>query len=333
MTKESAPIRSRSELSFLEQLKKDRMSRIFGPSGNTIITALDDSSISGPEHRLRDMRLAVDTAINNGTNAILGFSGMFRRHPDIAGKTAGIINLTLSTEGPYHLRKVLVDVPEQVDRLSLAGASVHVNTTSPWESEMLSILGQTAVTCDELGIPLLAHVYPRTIKDGKEYHYQDLKEKDPEAYAKLVRHGARIAADLGADIIKVPFTGTAESFRTVVESTYGVPVVMAGGPIAPVQTFIEEAHAAIEAGARGIAVGRNYFERPFEFKDEDELVLIALYRVVHMGQTAKYALAVAESINFGRKLSELKKLSQEELDDLNDLASPRSYNPFFALFR
>lgn len=313
------------------ELKRERLAKLFGPSGNTVIAALDDSAISGPEIGLRDMGLAISTATANGVNAILGFPGMFERYHDLAGDTPGVLNITLSTEGPHHLNKVLIADVEDVDRLGLTAVSVHVNTTSPWEPEQLRILGQTAAKCRELGVPLLAHMYPRTLTDGREDHYLSdadlVTEGGVEAYAKRVRHAARIAADLGADIIKSPWTGSAESFATVVESTYGLPVVMAGGAKTDVPAFLEKAHAAMEAGARGIAVGRNFFQQ--EYTGENERILVALYRIVHQGSSVRNALLAAEAIVGSR---EQQEFIAKGFDPEHPTSEPvqRSYYPVFS---
>jgi DhnA family fructose-bisphosphate aldolase class Ia len=283
------------------------LARIFdAESHNTVILALDDSAISGPEDGLRDMESAISKGTHDGVNAILGFYGMFRANREVLGETPGILNLTLSTTGPAHLDKVEVGDIEQVAELGLAGVSVHVNTTSPHEGNMLSILGKTARRANQLGIPLLAHMYPRTIINGKEDHYDDVRKQDPENYAKLVRHGARIAADLGADIIKVPWTGTPDSFHTVTESTYGLPVVMAGGPMTGVMEFLHTAKSAMESGARGIAVGRNFFKQPFI--DEDEIVLLALYDIVQRNLDVGMAAFRGEAIMLSRTAERLTKL-------------------------
>ncbi len=329
MAKEDAPIRHNSEVSNPEQRRKERLARIFGPSGKTVIAALDDSAISGPEAGLRDMEAAIKKATRNEVNGILGFPGMFQRYGGLVGDTASILNITLSTEGPHHLRKVPVATVEEVDQLGLTAVSVHVNTTSPYEPEMLQILGKTAGECRRLGVPLLAHMYPRTLKDGKEDHYlhaaDTVSEEGINEYAKKVRHAARIAADLGADIIKSPWTGSAESFHTVVESTYGLPVVMAGGALIEVPEFLNKAHDAMEAGAKGIAVGRNFFQQPYP--GEDDRVLIALYRIVHKGESVEQALVAAEFIAMGRESREYHEagFSTEPL-----ILGPRSYTPFFS---
>ena len=65
-------------------------------------------------------------------------------------------------------------------------------------------------------MPLLAMMYMRGPKVKNGYD------------VSVVKHAARVGAELGADIVKVPYTGSPESFREVVEGCF-VPVVIAGG--------------------------------------------------------------------------------------------------------
>jgi len=76
------------------------------------------------------------------------------------------------------------------------------------------------------------------------------KTSDPE----LVRTGARIAAELGADVLKVFFT---EDFSSVIEGC-SVPVILAGGP--KNLDVLSMAKSAKESGAKGLAFGRNVFQ-------------------------------------------------------------------------
>lgn len=261
-------------------------------SGNTVIVAVDCSSISGPEDGLRDIKSSLEKAEKNGANAILGLPGMFRAYPDSFDDMQFISNITLSTEGPNHLDKVKVGDVRYAAKSGMTAVSVHVNMTAPTESVMLQTLAEAGQECDELDMPLLAHMYPRRIVDGREDRYQDLKSEDPEAYAKLVRHGARVAVDLGATVVKVPWTGTKESFRTVCESTYGLPVVMAGGSLVPIAEFLQVARNAMDAGARGVAVGSNFYMRPEN--GEDEFFLRALCHIVHDGLSVDDAMTRAK---------------------------------------
>jgi class I fructose-bisphosphate aldolase len=71
---------------------------------------------------------------------------------------------------------------------------------------------------------------------------------------------ARIAYDLGAHIIKIAFPGEERTKRLVNELK--VPLVIAGGPLSgePADT-VDAVAQTIRAGARGVIVGRNIWQR------------------------------------------------------------------------
>jgi hypothetical protein len=72
-----------------------------------------------------------------------------------------------------------------------------------------------------------------------------------ELFLKLVKHAARVGAELGADIVKVPYTGSPETFREVVEGCF-VPVVIAGGEkMETDQDVLEMVEGSVKAGGAG----------------------------------------------------------------------------------
>jgi DhnA family fructose-bisphosphate aldolase class Ia len=77
--------------------------------------------------------------------------------------------------------------------------------------------------------------------------------------ADRIAHGARVAAELGADIVKVPYTGSVDSFRKVVAGCFA-PVVIAGGERGGWRDVRATVVGAIEAGAVGVCIGRNVFQ-------------------------------------------------------------------------
>jgi fructose-bisphosphate aldolase/2-amino-3,7-dideoxy-D-threo-hept-6-ulosonate synthase len=94
---------------------------------------------------------------------------------------------------------------------------------------------------------LLAMMYPR----GKKVTEEHLVDH--------VKLAARVAAELGADIVKTVYTGDPESFREVTRGC-PVPVVVAGGSKTDVQSTFELIEGAMLGGAAGISIGRNAFQ-------------------------------------------------------------------------
>ncbi|MCX9075758.1 MAG: 2-amino-3,7-dideoxy-D-threo-hept-6-ulosonate synthase, partial [Candidatus Methanoperedens sp.] len=161
---------------------------------------------------------------------------------------------------------VQVCTVEEAIKMGADAVSVHINIGSLTEAEQLKKLGCVAEQCDTWGMPLIAMMYPR----GK-----DIKNQND---AELVAHVARVGAELGADIIKTNFTGDKDTFRKVVEGC-PVPVVMAGGPKTNTdEEFLRMVRDAIDAGGRGVAIGRNVFQH-----ENPTAMTRALTLIVHKG--------------------------------------------------
>ncbi|QWK19427.1 MAG: 2-amino-3,7-dideoxy-D-threo-hept-6-ulosonate synthase [Hydrogenobacter thermophilus] len=257
--------------------KAVRLERIIDRNtGNTIIVPMDHGVSSGPIEGIVDIRSAVSDVAEGGANAVVLHKGMVKAGHRGRGKDIGlIVHLSASTDlSPTKNDKVLVCTVEEAIKLGADGVSVHVNIGADMEREMLRDLGYVSRVCEEWGMPLLAMVYGR----GK-----DINQYDP----KVIAHCARIGAELGADIVKVPYSGDPESFRRVVEGS-PVPVVIAGGPkMKTDREVLEMVKGAMQAGARGLSVGRNIFQA----KDRVKMVR-ALAHIVHKGGTLEEAMAI-----------------------------------------
>lgn len=243
---------------------------------NTIIVPMDHGVSSGPIEGIVDIRSAIDDVAEGGANAVVLHKGMVKAGHRGRGKDIGlIVHLSASTDlSPTKNDKVLVCTVEEAIKLGADGVSVHVNIGADMEREMLKDLGYVAKVCEEWGIPLLAMIYGR----GK-----DINQYDP----KVIAHCARIGAELGADIVKVPYSGDPESFRLAVEGS-PVPVVIAGGPkMKTEREVLEMVKGAMQAGARGLSVGRNIFQ----VKDRVKMVK-ALVHIVHKGGSVEEAIKI-----------------------------------------
>jgi DhnA family fructose-bisphosphate aldolase class Ia len=101
----------------------------------------------------------------------------------------------------------------------------------------------------------------------------------------VIAHVARVGAELGADIVKVPYTGSPETFREVVESC-PAPVVMAGGPKAERdEDVLEMVWGAVRAGAMGVTIGRNVF-----MHENPKAIVRAIRAIVLEGKRPEEAL-------------------------------------------
>ncbi|VTT86501.1 Fructose-bisphosphate aldolase, archaeal class I [Halorubrum sp. DM2] len=105
-----------------------------------------------------------------------------------------------------------------------------------------------------------------------------------------ISYAARLGLELGADLVKVKYPGSAEAMGEAVRMAGATEVVMSGGTMRDDAAFLRNVSEAIEAGARGLAVGRNVFQR-----DDPERILDALEAVVFEEADPEAALAAAGS--------------------------------------
>ncbi len=247
--------------------KAIRLERIFDRNTKrTIIVPMDHGTTVGPIAGITDMREAVGSVVEGGANAVLMHKGLVRCGHRSQGKDIGlIVHLSASTTlSPFPNAKTLVGTVEDAIRLGADAVSVHVNLGDESEAKMLSDFGLVTSTAQSWGIPVLAMVYARGPKVRSEF--------DPE----IVAHCARVGVELGADIVKVPYTGDVDSFGKVVDACC-VPVVIAGGPkLDSTKAFLQMVHDSIQAGGSGLSVGRNIFQHK-----NPAILTQALSKVVH----------------------------------------------------
>ncbi|MDA8405094.1 MAG: 2-amino-3,7-dideoxy-D-threo-hept-6-ulosonate synthase [Desulfobacteraceae bacterium] len=253
--------------------KRIRIKRIINPkSGKTVIVPMDHGVSMGPIPGLEDIDKTVNMMIRGGANATVVHKGIVMSTNRSGDTDIGlIIHLSASTSlTPEPNRKISVCDVEEAISLGADAVSVHVNVGSASEASMLESLGRTARECNRWGIPLLAMMYPRG--------------KNVVENVDTIKLAARVGAELGADIIKCPYTGSAESFAEVVRGC-PVPVVIAGGSKLSGEDTLTMIEGAMKAGAAGLSMGRNAFQH----ENPERFVSVAC-QMVHQGISAVEAL-------------------------------------------
>jgi predicted phospho-2-dehydro-3-deoxyheptonate aldolase len=253
--------------------KRIRMERIMDRnSGRAVIVPMDHGVTVGPLAGLTDMRKTINAVAEGGANAIVIHKGLVDMGHRGSGSDLGlIIHLSASTRIAIDPdSKTLVCTVEEAIKLGADAVSIHVNLGAEDEGMMLQDLGSTAKVAMEWGMPLLAMMYTRGPNVENEYD------------VKRIKHAARVAAELGADIVKVPYTGTPESFREVVEGCF-VPVVIAGGEkMTSDEDVLGIVRGAMEAGGSGVSIGRNVFQH-----QNPAGMVQAISQIVHHGQPGR----------------------------------------------
>jgi fructose-bisphosphate aldolase/2-amino-3,7-dideoxy-D-threo-hept-6-ulosonate synthase len=256
--------------------KKIRIERLMNrESRNIVISPLDHGISDGPIEGLINVTDTVNKVAEGGANAVLMQKGMVKYGHRGYGHDIGlIVHISASSIlSPDPNAKVQVCTVEEVIKIGADAVSMHINVGSETEADQLEQFGKISRDCTEWGMPLLAMMYPR----GK-------KIVDPHDPVN-VAHAARIGAEIGADVVKTVYTGDPDSFRDVIRGC-PVPVIIAGGPKTSTDLeLLQMIDGAMEAGARGAAIGRNVFQH----KDPVRLTQ-AICEIVHHRRPAEEAL-------------------------------------------
>jgi len=231
--------------------KSIRMERITDrKTGNAVIVPMDHGVSVGPLDGLIDMRKTVDEVSNGGATAVLMHKGLIRYSYRQSGRDVGLImHLSASTDlGPNRNSKVQITTIEEAIKYGADAVSIHINFGSEDEPSMLEQAGKISEQCTDWGMPLIIMAYPRGPEIKNSF--------DPEAIA----HCARAASEIGADLVKVSYTGDIDTFREVCKGALA-PVLIAGGPqMGSDLEILNMVHDSMEAGGRGVSIGRNVFQ-------------------------------------------------------------------------
>lgn len=133
-------------------------------------------------------------------------------------------------------------------KLGACAVGYTVYFGSAFEQTMFKELAAICEEAHAAGIPVICWMYPRGLNVPNEF------ATDILAYA------ARVAMELGADVVKLKYNGDLDAMKWVVKCAGKTKVVIAGGPHVSESDFEKLTFDAISAGAIGMAVGRNVWQ-------------------------------------------------------------------------
>ena len=251
-----------------------RLDRI-GTDDTYVIVPMDHGITIGACQGLKDIESTIDGVTSGGADAVLTQKGIAPRVHDNKNGKGYIVHLNGSTTiGPDENDKRMTGTVEEAVRVGADAVSFHINVGSDHEPDQIGQLSEVTATAKQFGMPVLAMAYARG---------PGVDSEDPEALG----HAVRLAEELGADIVKTGYSGDAESFQHVVESTR-LPVVIAGGSKGTDRETIEMVRGVMDAGGAGVSMGRSIFQH-----DNPEAIARAVAGVVHDDLSTEEALTEA----------------------------------------
>lgn len=261
--------------------KKIRMRRLIQAETNTCLIVAIDHGMTSPIFLdgLYDTGSRVRESIEGGANVLMlsrgtvkNYVGHFHRDTSLA------LMLTASAAGrPGGAIITPIGSVEESLRIGADAVVIYVALAGDNEPEAITYLSEVGEACEELGMPLIAEAeYPNA--------YQSLDKMTQSLGVDYLKRNARLCAELGADIVKVNWSGDQKSFGDIIRAC-DRPVVLAGGSLISDEELLGRMQMAREAGAVGCSVGRNVFQHK-----NPQAITEAISRVFRDKWTAKQAL-------------------------------------------
>ena len=248
--------------------------------GNAVILAMDHGLEHGPVDfegvpEKLDPATVFETATHDAVTAMAVQKGIAEGYyPSYEDD----VNLLCKLNGTSNLWMGEPDSPVNcsVDYAADLGADAvgfTVYSGSNHEVEMYEEFREIQEQSREHDLPVVMWSYPRG---------QGLKN---DTSPSTIAYATRLALEIGADVAKVKYPGSTEAMAYACKAAGDMPVVMSGGSKVSDYEFLSTVEAAVDAGCKGLAVGRNVWQR-----ENPEPLLDALEKVIYEEEPAEAAL-------------------------------------------
>jgi class I fructose-bisphosphate aldolase len=263
--------------------KRTRLNRLLyrsGPANGTLLLLPIDQGLEhGPvdffaNPESQDPLFQLRLAKQGGYSGIVFHVGLAQKYmKDFAGEVPLVLKLNGKTNIPkddYAFSPKTASVEDAV-RLGADAVGYTLYVGSPAQDEDIRQFSEIREDCEALGMPLIMWAYPRgeaiEAKGGRDSLY-------------AVDYAARVACELGADVVKLnlpeydeakandlpkPYDQmkltAEEAMEKVIKSAGRTLVLVSGGSKISDEDLLEKVKACMEAGVTGLIFGRNMWQR------------------------------------------------------------------------
>lgn len=276
--------------------KRNRLSKIVMKDGRALMLAIDHGYFMGATHGMEMPKFQIQKLLPHIDSLMLS-PGILTSQVDsdfdkgIVLRASGgntILDSDIDNEG-------LILTAKNAVKLNASAIAVSIFVGAEYSHNTILNLANAINDASNYDLPVLGvTAVGKALKDKKEKRY--------------LSHASRIAAELGADIVKTYYC---EGFEEVVKKT-PVPIIVAGGPkLDTYRDVLELCYNSIQCGAIGVDMGRNIWQ-----SDYPEAITMGVAHILHKNATVKEALELVESMsNDKTKRKEYFEVSKEDIEN------------------
>lgn len=276
--------------------KRNRLSKIVMKDGRALMLAIDHGYFMGATHGMEMPKFQIQKLLPHIDSLMLS-PGILTSQVDsdfdkgIVLRASGgntILDSDIDNEG-------LILTAKNAVKLNASAIAVSIFVGAEYSHNTILNLANAINDASNYDLPVLGvTAVGKALKDKKEKRY--------------LSHASRIAAELGADIVKTYYC---EGFEEVVKKT-PVPIIVAGGPkLDTYRDVLELCYNSIQCGAIGVDMGRNIWQ-----SDYPEAITMGVAHILHKNATVKEGLELVESMsNDKTKRKEYFEVSKEDIEN------------------
>ena len=253
-----------------------------GPANGTLMLLPIDQGLEHGPIDFFDNPDALDTdwvlrlAVEGNFSGIAYHIGLAEKyHKPYAGRVPLVLKVNGKTNVPPDENSFspLTSSVEDAVRLGASAVGYTLYVGSPAQDRDIAQANEVRRACEKYGMPLIVWSYPRG---------SAIKAKGGQDSLYAVDYAARVACEIGADIVKInvpkadeaaaaspkPYNtltmSEADGLRTVVKSAGRTLVLVSGGSKMGDDDTLHKARLAMETGCVGLIFGRNMWQRKWD---------------------------------------------------------------------
>lgn len=257
---------------------KRRMYNIFREDGKSFILAMDHGNGLNVLPEMEKPGEIIEKAVKGGIDALLTSYGIATTYKKEIGNVGLILRIDGGTS-QLAVNNVSMETIFQAEDALRIGADGVLCMGYPGaqnEDITLKYLANNIAQCNKWGLAIGAEMLPRGFEPVED-------SRTPENLA----FACRVGAELGADFIKTQYSGDIESFRQVVKGCYKPVLVLGGGKTKGEEDLLQMVKDSLEAGAKGVIMGRNVWRHP-----HPDRLCKAIAEIIHNDIEVKDALEI-----------------------------------------
>lgn len=248
--------------------------------GNSLIVPLDHGFTMGPIEGISNFGEVDHWLGNPAIDGVIVHKGLLKhlvvnkviKHTAVCLHING--NSTLSSDTSE--KPLLLDA-EMAVRYGADAISLDLIFSPENTARNFALLGTIVRQANHYGLPILVM---QSLKEGTY---------NPANIVNLQRQYIRSLCELGVTAVKLKRPESSEQMHNLLRGIcQDINIVFAGGAYCDEQTIIDMAASAIDAGAKGICVGRNIFQHPHPEE------LLRKLKSALFGSTAKFQISQGE---------------------------------------